>query len=108
MSDRAECLERIHNRYPEIEVVSSMGNNLEIMNKSTNKGTGLKRLCEMLSLDIGRTLALGDSKNDMDMFKAAGICYAVSNACGEIKAAANGIICSNNDNVIQYVEENIL
>lgn len=108
MSDRAECLERIHNRYPEIEVVSSMGNNLEIMNKSTNKGTGLKRLCEMLSVDIGRTLALGDSKNDMDMFKAAGISYAVSNACDEIKAATNGIICSNNENVIQYVEENIL
>ena len=102
------ALNAIHNRYPEIEIVSSMGNNLEIMNKSTNKGTGLKRLCEMLSIDIGRTLALGDSKNDMDMFKAAGICYAVSNACGEIKAAANGIICSNNDNVIQYVEENIL
>lgn len=108
MDERAECLERMKNQYPELEIVSSMGNNLEIMNRGTNKGTGLKKLCDMISLDIGKTLALGDSKNDMDMFKAAGVSYAVSNACEEIKAAANGIICSNNENVIQYVEENIL
>ena len=57
--------------------------------------------------DIGRTLALGDSKNDMDMFKAAAFVMPFQMR-GEIKAAANGIICSNNDNVIQYVEENIL
>ncbi|MDE5671645.1 MAG: Cof-type HAD-IIB family hydrolase [Eubacterium sp.] len=108
MDDRAECLERMNYQYPELEVVSSMGNNLEIMNRGTNKGTGLKKLCDILSLDIGKTLALGDSKNDMDMFKAAGVSYAVSNACDEIKAAANGIICSNNENVIKYVEDNVL
>ncbi|MDE5996070.1 MAG: HAD family hydrolase, partial [Eubacterium sp.] len=108
MEDRAQCLERINKLYPEIEVVSSMGNNLEIMNRGTHKGTGLKKLCEMISVDIAKTLALGDSKNDIDMFEAAGVSYAVSNACEEIKAIANGIICSNNENVIQYVEENIL
>lgn len=108
MHDRAECLEKLNTLYPEIEVVSSMGNNLEIMNRGTHKGTGLEKLCKMLSLDIGKTLALGDSKNDIDMFETAGVSYAVSNACDEIKAIANGIICSNNENVIQYVEENLL
>lgn len=108
MNERAECLERIRDQFPEIEVVSSMGNNLEIMNKGTNKGTGLEKLCELISLDIGKTLALGDSKNDIDMFEAAGASYAVSNACDEIKAVSNGVICSNNENVIKYVEENIL
>ncbi len=50
MSDRAECLERIHNRYPEIEVVSSMGNNLKLRIRVRIRVRGLKRLCEMLSL----------------------------------------------------------
>ena len=108
MKDRAECLEKIHQQYPEIEVVSSLGNNLEIMNRGTHKGTGLEKLCKMISLDIGETLALGDSKNDIDLFETAGFSYAVSNACDEIKAIANGIICSNNDHVMKYVEENIL
>lgn len=108
MNERAECLEKIRSLYPEIEVVSSMGNNLEIMNKATHKGTGLKKLSEILSLDIGETLALGDSKNDIELFEAAGVSYAVSNACDEIKAIAKAVICSNNENVIQYVEENIL
>lgn len=108
MKDRAECLEKINNLYPEIEITSSMGNNLEIMNKETHKGTGLKKLCEILSLDIGKVLALGDSKNDIDMFESAGMSLAVSNACDEIKAVADDVICSNNENVIKYVEENIL
>lgn len=108
MDERAQCLEKINTLYPEIEVVSSMGNNLEIMNRGTNKGTGLKKLCEILSFDIEKTLALGDSRNDIDMFETAGVSYAVSNACDEIKAIANGIICSNNENIIKYVEENLL
>ncbi len=108
MDERAECLEKIKRQYPETEVVSSMGNNLEIMNRGTNKGTGLKKLCEFISLDLSKTLALGDSKNDMDMFEVAGVSYAVSNACKEIKAAANGVICSNNENVMKYVEDNLL
>ena len=108
MQERAECLEKINQQYPEIEVVSSMGNNLEIMNRGTHKGTGLEKLCRMISLDIGQTLALGDSKNDIDMFETAGVSYAVANACDEIKALANGIICSNNEHIIQYIEEKIL
>ncbi|MDE6658513.1 MAG: Cof-type HAD-IIB family hydrolase [Eubacterium sp.] len=108
MQERAECLEKINQQYPEIEVVSSMGNNLEIMNRGTHKGTGLEKLCKMISLDIGQTLALGDSKNDIDMFEAAGISYAVSNACDEVKAIANGVICSNNEHIIKFVEENIV
>ena len=108
MQERAECLEKINQQYPEIEVVSSMGNNLEIMNRGTHKGTGLEKLCKMISLDIGQTLALGDSKNDIDMLEAAGISYAVSNACDEVKAIANGVICSNNEHIIKFVEENIV
>lgn len=108
MQERAECLERLKVLFPDEQVVSSMGNNLEIMNKGTNKGTGLTRLCNILSLDIAETLALGDSKNDIHMFETAGCAYAVSNACAELKAIATGTVCSNNENIMEYAEKNII
>lgn len=106
--ERIECLEKLKKMFPEEEVVSSLGNNLEIMNKGTHKGTGLEQLCEILSLDISKTLALGDSKNDIQLFQTAGVSYAVSNACDELKKMATGTICSNNENVMEFVEKNIL
>lgn len=108
MDERSDCLEKLAAQFPDEQVVSSMGNNLEIMNKGTNKGTGLKRLCHILSIDTEKTLALGDSKNDIHMFKAAGCAYAVSNACDELKAIATGVACSNNENIIEYAEKNII
>lgn len=108
MNERAECLERLTALYPQAEIVSSMGNNLEIMNRGTNKGTGLQKLCKIISLDINKTLALGDSENDVPMFEAAGLSCAVSNACASLKKIAANTICSNNESVIEYTEKNIL
>lgn len=108
MEERTACLDKLARLFPQEQVVSSMGNNLEIMNKGTNKGTGLQKLCNILSMDIAETLALGDSKNDIHMFETAGCAYAVSNACDELKAIATGTICSNNESVIEFVEKNIL
>ncbi len=108
MQERENCLEALAGRFPQEQVVSSMGNNLEIMNKGTNKGTGLQKLCSLLSLDMQKTLALGDSKNDIHMFQVAGISYAVSNACDALKAIATGTACSNNEHIMEYAEKNIL
>ena len=106
--ERAECFEKINKLFPETETVSSLGNNIEIMNSGTNKGTSLHRLCEILCIDTAETLAAGDSKNDIDLLKAAGFACAVSNACDEVKALADKIICSNNEHIMKHIEENIL
>jgi len=41
--------------------------------KTTNKGTGLKYLAELLKLDMKQTLAIGDGPNDREMVESAGI-----------------------------------
>ncbi len=108
MGERAECNEKLKVRFPYEEVVSSMGNNLEIMNKGTDKGTGLLRLCNTIGVDVKKTIAIVDSGNDLAMFKAAGACYAVSNASNELKEISTEIICSNDEHVIEYAEKNLL
>lgn len=108
MEERSECYEKFKELFPEEEVVSSMGNNLEIMNKSTDKGTGLLKLCNAVGIDISKTIAIGDSGNDLAMFEAAGAGYAVSNSSDELKGISTGIICSNDEHVIEYAEKNLL
>lgn len=84
-----------------------MSNNLEIMRKGINKGTGLQRLCKTAGYHPDDVIVIGDSKNDITAFETAKKCYAVSNACDEIKSMADRIICSNDENIMCYMEKEL-
>lgn len=85
-----------------------MSNNLEIMNRGINKGTGLKSVCEYAGFDLKNVLVVGDSKNDIPAFLVAGKKYAVSNACDQLKSIADKTICSNEQNVMCYLEKELI
>ncbi|MCD7872659.1 MAG: HAD family hydrolase [Clostridiales bacterium] len=104
-TQRAECREKLLSLYPQLEFTTSMDNNLEIMNRGINKGSGIIKFCEIENIDINDVIALGDSKNDLTLFKAVKTSFAVSNACKELKAVSSKVICSNDDNVICYMEK---
>lgn len=106
--ERAECFEKLRKLFPELEIVSSLGNNIEIMNAETNKGTGALKLCELMGISTDEIIAIGDSDNDIRLFEVAARRCAVSNARESLKAVATDIICSNNEHVIDYVEKKIL
>ena len=60
-------------------------------------------------LNCDRIVAFGDGLNDIDMFKIADECYAVSNAEDELKALATGVIESNDDDgVAKWLSENVV
>lgn len=105
MQERAECRHRIRACFPNLQITTSMSNNLEIMNKGVNKGSGLVNLCRFCGVDIGEVVAVGDSKNDISLFQAAGYGFAVANACAELKAVSDGVICSNEENIMCCLEE---
>ncbi len=107
-SHRKECLERFRSEYSGLEITTSMDNNLEILKKGINKGYGLLTLCKKAKFDIEDVIVIGDSKNDISAFKIAKTKYAVSNACDEIKAIADKIICSNDENIMVYMEKELL
>lgn len=105
MQERAECRHRINVCFPNLQITTSMSNNLEIMNKGVNKGTGLKNLCRLCGIDVGEVVAVGDSKNDIELLKAARYGFAVANACPKLKAVSDGVICSNEENIMCCLEE---
>ncbi|MFP3154361.1 Cof-type HAD-IIB family hydrolase [Lachnospiraceae bacterium ZAX-1] len=78
-----------------LAITSSYAENMEIFSNRTNKGDALKRLCEKQSILPSEVMAFGDSGNDIEMLKWAGLSYAMENANAAVKAAAKQITDSN-------------
>lgn len=70
---------------------------LEVVREGVNKGVALKRLAEHLGIPVEATVAVGDSLNDSEMIKAAGLGVAVANAREELKAIADIVTSATAD-----------
>lgn len=91
---------------PGLNFTRSDGNNLEVMPKGVNKGTGLCRVMKLLGLEKQQMIAFGDSENDLPMFSQVGLCVAVGNASETVKKAAHRIAGDNEaDGVARVIEE---
>ena len=92
-----------------VRATSSLYNNLEINASSATKGRALMWLADYLKIDREATMALGDGGNDLSMIQAAGIGVAMVNGLEEVKAAADFITMSNDeDGVAAAVEKFVL
>lgn len=87
---------------PNITVVSGGYNNLEFTRVGVDKGQGLIHLAEYLNIDIEETMAVGDTENDMEILKAAGISVAMGNAIAEVKALADYVTLSNEEDGVAH------
>ncbi|MDE6844587.1 MAG: Cof-type HAD-IIB family hydrolase [Lachnospiraceae bacterium] len=77
--------------------------NGEIIPKGIDKGIGMELICRHYDADIEDTIAFGDSMNDYEMMKAAGISIAMENACEELKCMAD-YVCESVENDGIYYE----
>ena len=67
----------------------------EIMPALATKANAIRKLKDLW--DCTRVISFGDAVNDIPMFEMSDECYAVANAVDELKAAATGMIGSNED-----------
>lgn len=86
--DVQEASELLEKEYPNLEIVDTRFA-LHLKHKSVNKGTGLVKVASAMGLEPENFAALGDSANDLHMFKVAGMSLAVGNATPDVKAAAD-------------------
>lgn len=68
-----------------MDVSYSSNRYIEFNHKGVNKGAGLKKLADLLHIDIQDTIAIGDNYNDLSMIKDAGLGVGVQNAAPGIK-----------------------
>lgn len=109
---------RLHNRenvlrylsgIDDITVVDAGFGTLEFTLRGTSKATGLQLLADTLGIPMAAVMAIGDSGNDLEMLRAAGLSVAMGNAPAAIRAAANATTASNDeDGVAAAIQRFIL
>ena len=76
-----------------------------IVRKEVNKAEGLKLLCERLAILPEEVVAFGDEDNDLEMIQFAGCGVAMGNAIDALKAQANDVTLTNEeDGVAGWIE----
>ena len=81
----------------ELEPVGSLSYNIEVNAAGVNKGTALITLGKMLGIPRESIMACGDGDNDLCLIKEAGLGVAMANAEPAVKAAADYITTSNDE-----------
>ena len=91
-----------------LRISTSAEYNIEIFSEKCGKGRTLHCLCDMLGVPYSKSMAVGDSMNDVTMLEAAGLGVCVDNALEAVKKTADLIVCGNEDHVAKYILENII
>lgn len=73
---------------------------LECLIKDVNKGEALEQFCNVMRISIEDVIAFGDNYNDETLLQKAGIGVAMGNAVDALKAVADEITLSNDEDGI--------
>ena len=88
-----------------IRTFSSWKYNFEMTSRKTSKGIALTHLCEILQIDLQDVAAIGDNYNDLSMIKVAGIKGAMGNGVEHIKAMADYLAPTNDeDGAVKFLQ----
>ena len=92
-----------------LDLVGSLGYNIEVKAAGVNKGTGLIELGKLLGIKREEIMACGDGDNDTVMLREVGFGVAMANAEDQVKAAADYITDSNdNEGAAKAIEKFVL
>lgn len=84
------------------QVTSSIAGNIEINDKMADKGLALKTFCEQMGIGRDQVIAVGDGDNDLGMLRYAGYGVAMANGIEELKAEADFVTKSNEENGVLW------
>ena len=96
------------NQNPNLEATTSLDFNLEIGACGMSKGTALEYLCEQLDIKSDEVIAFGDNDNDISMIRFAGVGVAVENATENVKAVADYMTLTNDQDGVANMLTQVL
>ncbi|MBQ2733950.1 MAG: HAD family phosphatase [Clostridia bacterium] len=86
-----------------LHIASSDPSNIELFAIEGGKGNAVLKLADSLCIPREATIAVGDSTNDSEMVKKAGLGIAMENACEELKEIADTVACRNTEHILKYL-----
>lgn len=109
-TDDPALAERIRAALPHCDLLRfSDGNWYKLTPKGVTKESAIQQLCSHLGITPENIAAFGDDYADMGMLKLCGLGIAMGNAIPEVKAIADAVIGSNDeDGIGLWLEEQLL
>ena len=99
--------EEVYNNFPKLPdtlmPLLSGDSWIDIANKTVNKGAALSAIQSQLGITRDECIAFGDYPNDIDMLNVCGTSYCMENGHESVKAVAQYIAPSNEDNGVMKV-----
>ena len=95
-------IQRAKKLLPELMIVPSSSRYVEVNTPQCDKGSAVKDICDYLNCDIENTYCFGDFDNDIAMFKVCRHPIAMANAVDKIKALAEHITLSCDEDGVAY------
>lgn len=103
---RQRLMAQLPELFENLAVTSAISVNVEINDEKAHKGAALLALADHLGLCREDTYAFGDGLNDLTMLRDAGVSFAMANAEPEVKAAADRLTLScDEDGVAHGIDE---
>ena len=104
-----EALQDRLGQIPGMFITASTGYYIEMANGCVSKSASLAWLAARLGVPMSETAAFGDSLNDLDLIRAAGLGVAMDNALPLLKDAADAIAPHHaEDGVADFIERYLL
>ena len=98
-----ERTRRIVSEFPELSSART-SYYAEIYSSNATKGTALSAVADYLSVSKDEIACIGDGENDITMFQASGLRFAMGNAVPALRSMADVVVSSNNhDGVAEAV-----
>ncbi len=98
-------VEKVGDKY---EVVRVDPDWIEVTPSGVNKGVALSYLAKLKGIEMKNIAAFGNSENDIEMLKVAGISVAMDNSMEHIKEVTKYVCKSNNeDGIVDFLKNTI-
>ncbi|HSN65928.1 MAG TPA: HAD-IIB family hydrolase, partial [Fusibacter sp.] len=91
-----------------LETCKSLETSFDVMANGVSKATGIEAIRNHFGIPIEDVIAFGDNENDIDMISYAGVGVAMSNATTELKAIANFVTVSNDEDGLVYALDKLI
>ncbi|NLC37783.1 MAG: HAD family phosphatase [Clostridia bacterium] len=91
-----------------VYITKSWPTYLEFLHPEATKGLGLQALARHLHVEQEQVMGIGDSYNDLEMFKYAGFSVVMGNAEPAVKEAADYVTLTNDDDGVAEALEKFI
>lgn len=81
----------------DVSATNSQSFYLDVTNPQANKGSVVDYLSSMFNVPVNEIATIGDAQNDVSMFERSGLSIAMGNAEDDVKASAQEVTTSNED-----------